>query len=222
METVTMDNYETKLSKAQTALSKRKALLDKSYGKRKASYLIAKEDKLLTTAYLPPRIGVLVDMGTSMNNVLYTAAHRNFNEDEVDTLIDFIHERIYDILLDPKAVDQRKRAAFVRLTCLGYLTEILLDLLIERDVLVLRDKFVQQIKSHRDALEDLITDVQNRAVNTGKVGMTGNNYRQLDELRDMSVGLVRNIWVSEYTDAYRLVYTRTLNNRLGGTMNDWI
>ena len=211
-----IDSYK----KAKQRVEKQTKFLRKAVGKRDANALLAHQTKFIQHNMLPPMVASVFNTINVFAEKLANNVNREFSESEKEQLLDYIETNVFDVLKDPSANDEKMNAMFVRIASLGYLTDALVDYLVEREVVEMTPDFVSKTRSLTASTLNLLTSIQERKRTTGKFGLSGSNHAEIREIVAMFKGLIDVCFVSEYYYAYMLVFNRLLFTRLGGKVEE--
>lgn len=185
------------------------------------AHYMASQEKFVEKDLLPPMLGVAYADYSKQNLLILCNNQNYFETKDVDVFLQYFDDKIIAVFNNDNATQNEKYTAFARVVCMGYMVDDLIEILLERDSIVDSDKFMQHAKSHRSALINFINDVQARHEKHGKVGLSGSNLREIEEIRDMAEAMLKGIWIGEWYTAYTLAYYKFLCNRMGCEPKDW-
>lgn len=203
------------------AVDKRVKLLQKQMGKVNGNKFVKGQEKFVFENMMPPMIQATVTSYSRPILMLQCNKDVDFTQDDIDIILDYLDNKVYNVIRNPNATQNELREAFLRMTCFAYMIEMLIDFLLEHNLVYTNPKFIQHCKSHTSALINFISSIQERAVQTGKIGFSGSNMAEIDEFAGMINGMLSGIPVCDWYQAYLLIFNRFLCNRIGGTVEDW-
>lgn len=203
------------------AVDKQTKLLQKQMGKVNGNKFVKWQEKFVFENMMPPMIHASVACYSRPFLMLQCSNDMDFTENDIDIILDYLDDKVYSVIVNPKATQSELNEAFLRMTCFAYMIEMLIDFLIEHNLVYTKPKFMQQCKSHTSALINFISSVQERAARTGKIGFSGSNFAEIDEFVAMIKGMLSGIPVCDWYQAYLLIFNRFLCNRIGGKVEDW-
>ena len=203
------------------AVDKQTKLLQKQMGKVNGNKFVKGREKFVFENMMPPMIQATVTSYSRPILMLQCNKDVDFTQDDIDTILDYLDNKVYNVIRNPNATQNELREAFLRMTCFAYMIEMLIDFLLEHNLVYTNPKFIQHCKSHTSALINFISSIQERAVQTGKIGFSGSNMAEIDEFAGMINGMLSGIPVCDWYQAYLLIFNRFLCNRIGGTVEDW-
>lgn len=203
------------------AVDKQTKLLQKQMGKVNGNKFVKWQEKFVFENMMPPMIHASVACYSRPFLMLQCSNDMDFTENDIDIILDYLDDKVYSVIVNPKATQPELNEAFLRMTCFAYMIEMLIDFLIEHNLVYTKPKFMQQCKSHTSALINFISSVQERAARTGKIGFSGSNFAEIDEFVAMIKGMLSGIPVCDWYQAYLLIFNRFLCNRIGGKVEDW-
>ena len=203
------------------AVDKQTKLLQKQMGKVNGNKFVKGQEKFVFENMMPPMIQATVTSYSRPILMLQCNKDVDFTQDDIDIILDYLDNKVYNVIRNPNATQNELREAFLRMTCFAYMIEMLIDFLLEHNLVYTNPKFIQHCKSHTSALINFISSIQERAVQTGKIGFSGSNMAEIDEFAGMINGMLSGIPVCDWYQAYLLIFNRFLCNRIGGTVEDW-
>lgn len=220
-----MEYIDLRLSKALNAISKQEKRLvqNKKFTRKELQVFKQQQIAWVLANLMPPMVGCKAYNG--IQQTLTTACFRvedEFSSADMDAFLEYTDKHIYAVFTNPESTDLERNRAFTRITGLAYILETLIEILVERDLLEMTDSFVSAMKSHHAAVENFIDDVSSRKERTGKWALSGSNYREIDEFRNMGIGMLKGVYVAEWYTAFSIVMYRFLANRLGCDLKDYI
>ena len=218
-----MAHNDKRINKALSAITmQEKRMLKQGYNRQVVNNFKKRQSNFVMHAVMPPFIGVnKLNTATQM----LTAAMCNSNEfttQDIEAFIGYLDKQVYQVFKDPRRTEADRLYAFMRITALAYMVETLLEIMVERASLVLSDTFMSTMKSHNAAINQFIAEVNDRRQRVDKWALSGNNYRQIDEFRDMAVGLLKNVYIDEWYTAYTAVYYRFIAIRMGAEVKEFV
>lgn len=224
-----MAHTDKRIEKALAAIHQKEKQLTNSFfgiGKRmmtkqQFAELVASQKNFILTNLLPPMFGINLKLDIDTALIAARNQHTDFTPSDVDNLLNYFDTQIYGVFQDADSSQEMRNRAFMRITGLAYMIEVLAEILVERDVIELDGKLPMQLKSHTHALMNFIQEVSERKEKTGKWALSGSNYREIDEFKEMAKGMMRGIWISEWYMAFSVVLYRFIANRLGCNVKDF-
>ena len=203
------------------AVDKQTKVMQKHMGKVAGNAFVKAMEKYVFEQMMPPMVGVNVVSYSRPLLMLQCSNEEFFTEDDIDTIFDYLDEKVNDVIRNPNATQAELMDAFLRMTCFAYMVEMLIDFLLEHNLVHAKPRFIQHCKSHTSALMNFISSVQERAERTGKIGFSGSNIAEIEEFTGMIKGMLSGIPICDWYQAYLLIFNRFLCNRIGGKVEDW-
>ena len=203
------------------AVDKQTKMLQKQMGKVNGNKFVKGQEKFVFENMMPPMIHATVTSYSRPILMLQCSNENDFTQNDIDIILDYLNDKVYNVIRNQNATQNELREAFLRMTCFAYMIEMLIDFLLVHNLVNTNPKFMQHCKSHTSALINFISSVQERAARTGKIGFSGSNMAEIDEFAGMIKGMLLGIPVCDWYQAYMLIFNRFLCNRIGGKVEDW-
>lgn len=219
-----MVHIDKRIEKALSTIKQREKQLTKckQFTKQQFKDLRENQQNFILANLLPPMFGITLKLGIDTALLIARNQHTDFAARDIDDLQDYLDTQIYGVFQDADSSQEMRNRAFMRITGMAYMVEVLSEILIERDVIEMDGKLPMQLKSHGNALMNFIQEVSERKERTGNWALSGSNFREIDEFREMAKGMMRGIWISEWYTAFSVVLYRFIANRLGCKVKDYV
>lgn len=189
--------------------------LKKQMGTQATFNYITQQKEFVKKNILPPMIGSTYFTWTTVSVRTLMKSNNIFTEeDKLKFLLYF------DTLKD--AFKENKPDGFIRITAMTYMVQMLIEHLQDNDVLDIDDELSEQFETFRTNLENWMRSISERKKKTGKWGLSGDNYNEIDNFREMTSALLDACTVGEWYTAFFLCYYRFLATRIGIKTFDFI
>lgn len=189
--------------------------LKKQMGTQATFSYINQQKDFVKKNILPPAIGSSYFTWTTVSIRTLMKSNNTFTEeDKVKFLLNF------DTLKD--VFKENKPDGFIRITAMAYMVQMLIEHLRDNDVLDVDDELNEQFETFRTNLENWMRSISERKKKTGKWGLSGDNYNEIDNFREMTSALLDACTVGEWYTAYFLCYYRFLATRIGIKTFDFV
>lgn len=189
--------------------------LSKQMGTHTTFSYLNQQKQFVRDNILPPMIGGSYFTWTTVSIRTLMKSNNTFTEeDKVKFLLYF------DTLKD--VFKENKPDGFIRITAMAYMVQMLIEHLQDNDVLDIDDKLSEQFETFRTNLENWMRSISERKKKTGKWGLSGDNYNEIDNFREMTSALLDACTVGEWYTAFFLCYYRFLATRIGIKTFDFV
>lgn len=213
--------FDPHIEAVNKAINKQCKILQRKLGKKPMQRFVAEQEKLVINLFMPPLVGSPTGTFDKSSMLAMCSVEREFNDKEVDEALSYIERDVYEVIRHPNVSEHDLNVAFIRISVAAYMMEALMDVMYERGALIMTPTFVAKAKSHTAALMNFLTTIQERKIRTGKLGLSGSNFAEVDEFFAMWQGMIQATYVSEWYCAYNLIMRRFVLNRIGGSVDDW-
>lgn len=189
--------------------------LKKQMGTQATFNYINQQKEFVKKNILPPMIGSTYFTWTTVSVRTLMKSNNTFTEeDKLKFLLYF------DTLKD--AFKENKPDGFIRITAMAYMVQMLIEHLQDNDVLDIDDELSNQFETFITNLENWMRSISERKKKTGKWGLSGDNYNEIDNFREMTSALLDACTVGEWYTAFFLCYYRFLATRIGIKTFDFV
>lgn len=189
--------------------------LKKQMGTQATFSYINQQKDFVKKNILPPMIGSSYYTWTTVSIRTLMKSNNTFTEeDKIKFLLYF------DTLKD--VFKENKPDGFIRITAMAYMVQMLIEHLRDNDVLDVDDELSEQFETFRTNLENWMRSISERKKKTGKWGLSGDNYNEIDNFREMTSALLDACTVGEWYTAFFLCYYRFLATRIGIKTFDFV
>lgn len=189
--------------------------LKKQMGTQATFNYITQQKEFVKKNILPPMIGSTYFTWTTVSVRTLMKSNNIFTEeDKLKFLLYF------DTLKD--AFKENKPDGFIRITAMTYMVQMLIEHLQDNDVLDIDDELSEQFETFRTNLENWMRSISERKKKTGKWGLSGDNYNEINNFREMTSALLDACTVGEWYTAFFLCYYRFLTTRIGIKTFDFV
>ena len=189
--------------------------LKKQMGTQTTFNYITQQKDFVKKSILPPTIGSTYFTWTTVSVRTLMKSNNTFTEeDKLKFLLYF------DTLKD--AFKENKPDGFIRITAMAYMVQMLIEHLRDNDILDVDDELSEQFETFRTNLENWMRSISERKKKTGKWGLSGDNYNEIDNFREMTSALLDACTVGEWYTAFFLCYYRFLATRIGIKTFDFV
>lgn len=189
--------------------------LKKQMGTQATFNYINQQKDFVKKNILPPMIGSTYFTWTTVSVRTLMKSNNTFTEeDKLKFLLYF------DTLKD--AFKENKPDGFIRITAMAYMVQMLIEHLRDNDILDVDDELNEQFETFRTNLENWMRSISERKKKTGKWGLSGDNYNEIDNFREMTSALLDACAVGEWYTAFFLCYYRFLATRIGIKTFDFV
>ena len=189
--------------------------LIKQLGSRATIQYIESQKNFVRQNILPPMMGSAYFTWSTVGIRTLMKSTNTFTEDEKLKFLLYFDTLKYSFT-------ENKPDGFIRITAMSYMVQMLIEHLRDNDLLDVDDTLNKQLDEFRDNLENWMRSISERKKNTGKWGLSGDNYNEIDNFREMTSALLDACTVGEWYTAFFLCYYRFLATRIGIKTFDFV
>ncbi len=204
------------------AIERKKKKMAKQVNKGLVFILEKQETDYVAKHIMPELIGATMRNHSKQNLLLLANNTRDFVENQIHEFNVWLSLNVYGVLKDPESSNDKRRAAIAKITAIGYMSDVLSDLLQQKDDLILDDEMVKFLNNHTNAVNSFVNSIDERHKKTGKFGVSGDNMCEIDKMREMALSMMRGVSVGEWYTAYAIVFYRIVATRMGVAVSDWL
>ena len=103
------------------SVDKQTKLLQKQMGKVNGNKFVKGQEKFVFENMMPPMIHATVTSYSRPILMLQCSNENDFTQNDIDIILDYLDNKVYNVIRNPNATQNELREAFLRMTCFAYM-----------------------------------------------------------------------------------------------------